>query len=202
MWQTFVGGAVVVLAFISYVPYFRDVLKKRTRPHVFSWLAWTVTMVIASVAQISDGAGPGAWATVASAILDAVILVLALRFGDFDITRLDWVSLAGCALAGVAWALTNDALTAVVLICLVDLFAYMPTMRKSWNKPHEETLSNYALAVVKHGLSMTALLNFSLVTVLYPAVLVLLNVLISIELWGRRRLLHLHPGSHPASVAQ
>lgn len=35
-----IGVTAVLLAFISYAPYIRDILKGRTKPHVYSWFVW------------------------------------------------------------------------------------------------------------------------------------------------------------------
>jgi hypothetical protein len=172
MTREIIGGLVSVLTVVAFVPYFRDVVRQRTHPHVFSWLPWATTMTIAAIAQIVDGAGPGAWPTIVNAVCDTSVLVLALRLGDYNVTRFDCVSLAGCVIAGLGWVITNTPLTAVVLITLVEVFAYMPTARKSWNRPYAETLSTYFINSVKCALAIIPIAHFSIVTVLYPAALV------------------------------
>jgi uncharacterized protein with PQ loop repeat len=118
--------------------------------------------------------------------VDLVILVFALRYGSADVTRADWLSLANCAVAGIGWAITREPLVAVLLISLVEVFAMLPTMSKSWDKPDEETLSIYSISVIKHGLSLFAITNFTATTATYPIVLMGLNLVLASELWGRR----------------
>ncbi len=92
-------------------------------------------------AQLSGGAGPGAWAAICATLSNLAVLVVAVRMNDLKATRLDWFSLAVCALAGIGWAITDQPLVGVVMISLLEVFAILPTMRKSWHRPHEETAS-------------------------------------------------------------
>ncbi len=49
----------VILTFVGYVPYIRDILKGKTKPHVYSWFVWTLTSAITYGLQIEGGAGVG-----------------------------------------------------------------------------------------------------------------------------------------------
>jgi hypothetical protein len=88
------------MALGSRIPYFRDAVAGRTKPHVFSWLVWTITMGVVAGAQIAGGAGPGAWAALCAAGSNLAILVVAVRNHDFQATALDWFSLGMCGFAG------------------------------------------------------------------------------------------------------
>jgi hypothetical protein len=75
----------------------------------------------------------------------------------------------------------------VILITLIDIIAYYPTIRKSWHKPHEEALLSYTIGSVKFFLSVVALSNFTIITMLYPVAIILANTaLISLCLWRRK----------------
>ena len=74
-----------------------------------------------------------------------------------------------------------------------DACGFIPTFRKAFHKPHEETLMEYALSVVKFTIALFALESFNLTTWLYPASLVLTNGLFVAMLLGRRRSLGLKP---------
>lgn len=63
----------------------------------------------------------------------------------------------------------------------------MPTIRKSYHKPHEETLVHYVLAGLKFVFAIFALDNYTLVTWLYPASLVAANLFFVFMLMVRRR---------------
>ncbi len=41
-----VGVVAIVLTFVAYTPYFLDLFKGKTKPHIFSWLIWTIVTSI------------------------------------------------------------------------------------------------------------------------------------------------------------
>ncbi len=114
------GVIATVMALISYVPYIRDMVAGRTKPHAFTWLVWASLTAIAFAGQISDGAGPGAWVTGFTATVSFAIFAVALRHGEKDIAPMDWISLAGAGSGLLLWAITDQPLLAVVLITLID----------------------------------------------------------------------------------
>lgn len=179
----------VALVVLNYVPYYSDILRNKTKPHSFTWLIWSLISGIGFFAQIADNAGPGAWVTgIASAACFGIFL-LSLRKGERDIAFIDYVSLlfAGCAL--VAWSLTDEPLYASILVTITDLIAVIPTARKSFYKPYEETAISYLVAGFQFIIALTALNNFSLTTALYPAFLIFANWGMYVLLIARRRVI-------------
>lgn len=54
-----VGTIAVVLTFVGYVPYIRDTLKGKTKPHVYTWFVWGLVTLAAFALQMSAHAGGG-----------------------------------------------------------------------------------------------------------------------------------------------
>jgi hypothetical protein len=107
-------------------------------------------------------------------LLTAVFIV-SLRAGERNIARADWVSLAAAAVAMIAWLLTDNALTAVLLVTATDVFGSFPTFRKSFHKPFEETALTFSLSGLSFLLSIFALDQVSLITAFFPAAITLLD---------------------------
>lgn len=176
-----------LIGLIGYIPYFRDIFKGTTKPHVFSWFIWSLLTGIAFAAQVVEGAGPGAWVTGFTAVVCSAVAVLAFSKGEKEITKSDWVCLV-LALLGIAlWLVTDNPLTAVIVVTITDALAFIPTFRKTYFKPHEETLTEYALAAVKFFISIIALESLTLSTWLYPASLVIMNGAFVVMALIRRR---------------
>lgn len=192
------------MAVVSYFFYFRDIWSGRTKPHAFTWLIWTSLTAVGFAAQVSDHGGPGAWVTGFTAAVALVIFVVSLFIGDRDIARSDWACLAGAVLAAGCWAATDDPLTAVVLVTVIDALGFVPTFRKSFHHPYGETLVTYQLSALKFVLALVALERFTAVTALYPASLVAMNAVFSLMLVVRRRMVPLeaHGPSLVAAGAQ
>ncbi len=181
------GIIAVVVAFVSYVPYFRNIFAGKTKPHAFSWLVWGILNAVAFAGQIHDKGGAGAWAVGLTAAVMFTIFGVSLRFGEKDIRPFDWFCLVGAGIALLPWLLTNDPLISVVLITVIDALGFLPTVRKSYKKPHQETLITFLLSTLKYSLVIFALQKYTLVTILFPLSLVIMNGLFVLMLVIRRR---------------
>ena len=182
-----IGVLATVVAFIGYVPYFKDIFSDKTKPHAFSWLIWGILTAIGFFGQVADNAGPGAWVTGFTAFVCFLIAGLGFIKGRKNIVLIDWLSLVGSGIALYLWYLTDSPLWSVILITLIDAVAFFPTFRKSYFKPNEETLITYFLSGIKFLISLFALTNFSLITSLYPISLVVMNFAFIAMLYVRRR---------------
>lgn len=181
------GLIAVLLTFVGYIPYMRDTIKGKTTPHIYTWFLWSLVSYIAFALQISDKAGPGAYLTFAAATATLIICILGLRQGKHDITLSDTVFLILALFSLVLWLFADQPVSSTILISLIDILAFVPTIRKSWNKPHEETLFSYAMNTVRFGIGIAALERYTIVTSLYPLTWVVANGLFSLFLIVRRR---------------
>lgn len=181
------GAIAVILTFVGYIPYVKDILKGKTHPHVYSWFLWGLITIIVFALQISDHAGPGAFVTLTAGILCLVVLLLGIKFGKKDITVLDTGLLVLTLIAIFVWLFAKRPILSVILVTLADLLAFMPTIRKSWNKPDTETLIHYQINTFRFVLAIFALTHYSIITALYPVTWLFANGLFSVYLIVRRK---------------
>ena len=185
--KTFLGILAIVIGVYSYIPYFRDIFAGKTKPHAFSWFVWFLLTGIAFFAQASDGGGAGAWVTGFTALVAFAIFVAALRVGRKNIAPVDWFFLVGSLTSLGLWAVTKNPVGSIILITIIDMLAFIPTFRKSYHKPTEETAITYALSAMKFAVGLAALDTVSVTTALYPFSLVITNGLfVAMVLWRRR----------------
>ncbi len=173
----------------AHVPYFIDTLKGINRPHIFTWIIWSILTLIAAFAQFSGNAGPGAWVTFLTGIVCLAITFVAFRNGEKDITKSDWIIFVAAIAAIPLWVITSDALLAVIVVTIIDLIAFVPTFRKSWKRPFEENSFMYGFNVPRHCLAIAAIDTYSYVTILYPAALLVMNGIMYGMLKMRRTIL-------------
>lgn len=176
----------IIMTLVGYFYYLRDVFAHKTKPHAYSFLVWGLLTAIAFAGQLHDKGGPGSYVTGVAAAVCFYIFFLALRQGEKNITRSDRINLAAALIAIIPWMLTNDPVISVILITVIDFFGFIPTIRKSYKKPHEETLITYVLAGLKFLLAIWALETYTLTTWLYPASLVVTNLMFAAMLVIRR----------------
>jgi uncharacterized protein with PQ loop repeat len=182
-----IGIIAVLLTFVGYIPYIRDILKGKTKPHVYTWFIWGLVTAIAFGLQISADAGPGAFTTLAAAIVCFVIFGFGLRQGERNITPSDTVFLILSLIALVLWIFAKQPVLSVILVSSIDMLGFAPTIRKSWHRPYEETLISYEINTLRFSLALLALNQYTLVTALYPITWIIANGLFSIYLIIRRK---------------
>jgi len=176
----------IILTFIGYIPYLRDTFNGKTIPHIYTWFIWGFVTAIAYALQVNAGAGVGSWVTLAVVIISAIIFLMSLRNGKKDITTLDTFFLILSFIALFLWLAAKQPVLSVILVSSIDILGFVPTIRKSWNKPYTETLFSYELSAFRHGISILALQQYNIVTWLYPFTWTIANVLFSMMLIVRR----------------
>jgi uncharacterized protein with PQ loop repeat len=185
--KNIIGTIAVILVFVGYIPYFRDIIQGKTTPHLYSWFLWGFVTSIAFALQISGGAGLGAFVTLAAAIMCGVVILLSFRYkAKQDITLSDTIFFVLAFISLGIWLIAKQPVLSAILTTTTDLLGFAPTIRKSWNKPFSETLSLYALNTLRFGLAIFALQNYSIVTALYPITWCVGNGAFALMLVGRR----------------
>jgi hypothetical protein len=177
----------VALTFIAYIPYYRDIIKGKTHPHIYSWALWALLTILIVALQIKGGAGAATFVTAAAGLLCIGVIILGLKYGKRDITKSDTVVAILALIAIGFWLIANQPVISILLTVLADLLAFIPTVRKSWHKPHTETLSLYLTNTLRFSLALFAVQEYTILSSLWLAVWAFANGLFSIMLIIRRK---------------
>ncbi|MBK9662748.1 MAG: hypothetical protein IPO71_06655 [Nitrosomonas sp.] len=180
----------IVLTLAAYIPYIRAIFSGTIKPHVFSWVIWGATTLLAFLAQLEANGGVGAWPIGVSGSITIFIACLAyLKRADVTITKSDWLFFVAAMSSLPLWYLTSDPLWAVVMLTTVDVLGFGPTIRKAYHFPYSESLLFFGLFAVRNLLVMMAFENYSMTTLLFPAVIATVCVLLMMMIAHRRRML-------------
>lgn len=186
--KSILGIIATILVFIGYIPYLRDIVKGKTRPHIYSWFLWCFVTLIAFALQITGGAGTGALVTLAAALMCIAVIILGFKYkAKVKIIKIDTIFLILALVALGLWLIAKQPVLSAILTTLVDLLGFAPTIRKSWNKPFTETLTFYYLNTFRFGLAVIALQKYSIITTLYPTTWLAANSLFALMLITRRK---------------
>ncbi|MFA6437150.1 MAG: hypothetical protein WC242_03230 [Candidatus Paceibacterota bacterium] len=177
--------AIAVLG--SSIPYFRDIISKKTHPHSFTWLIWAITQGTATAALWCGKGGFGVISPTIGTCSIIFIFLLSLRYGEKNITRSDIICLTVAILAILVWWLLNNPLISVILVCLIDAIAFIPTFRKSYNHPWSEKLSAWEVGVIASIFGILAISNYNALTLPYLLMTLLSSIIFSLFLIIRRR---------------
>lgn len=188
--EIFFWSLSILLTLYTGYKYIPEVLIWKIKPHAFSWLPWMILVGIAFIIQIKNGENIwGFGALAASTLVCALVFILSLKYGEKHITRSDTISLIACLILIVLWLWIKNDILALILICLIDAFAFFPTWRKAWKKPQEESIGMYTISSLKSLLSIFWLRNPVFVNWFYPVFLIMINLLFGLYLLWRRKVL-------------
>jgi len=181
------------MGIVSYIPYIKNMIKGKTKPHVFTWLLWSIGSLIMFVGQRSDGAWAWSrWNLAVSVIAIRIVIYSLLHKGQKYITTHDRVLFWLAILAIIVYLLTDDRRRSVMLINIVDTLSFIPTIRKSRSDPHTETMSLYMISVFKFMIVIAATAQYSFVTTSNSILRVILNAWFVGILYRRRKALQHH----------
>jgi len=183
------GTLATVLTIVAFLPYIHSIFHGQTRPHVFTWIIWGLVSGIAFLAVLQARGGAGAWPIGFSCAVSLFVAGLAyVKRADLTITHTDRLLFVSALAAMPLWVAANDPLWAVVLITLIELLGFGPTLRKTWLNPHSESMSFLAILIVRNALIIAALDRHTVTTVLFSAAsAAACGLLIAVMVWRRPR---------------
>jgi len=161
---------------VAFLPYLRDMLARKTRPHAYTWLIWVLTQGIAVAGILRGGGAWGALNLVAGLLFCILIFVLSFRYGTRDITRGDTSILLGVVGAILLWVVFDSPLLSVLFVTGIDMLGYVPSFRKSYADPWGETLSSWFLFALSDVFALFALSEYNLLTATYLVSITVANL--------------------------
>lgn len=180
----------IVLSLIGYGIYISGILKRKIIPHAFTFLIWSISSSITWALQVYGGAGVGAWVTFTVSLILIFIFLLSLKFGEKDIRKIDIIFLLLSFLSLFLWIAIDQPVLSIILIVFTDVLGFFPTIRKSFYNPNQESVVTWGVAIFRHSLVVTSLVQINILTILSPLVWAITNTLFIIFLIIRRRQLN------------
>ena len=119
-----------------------------------------------------------------------VIFFKSLSNGIRDIKKFDIFSLILALISVVLWLIVKQPLYSILLIIVVDFFSFLPTVIKSWNKPHQETMITWIMNCVRQIFIIFSLDKINLITIIYPMYALIVVILFCILLMVRKKVHH------------
>ena len=187
-YKIYLGVLAVIIQLIGYTVYFTGILKGRTKPHAFTWLAWGIINIVAFLAVFFSGGAAGSWVLAVNIV--ACLSIASIGFWQkrvrYDLY--DWMALAGALIGVILWQITDNALYAVVLVSLSDAVSAIPTLRKAYYLPFEENGLSFFIGILSYSTAILSLEVLSVTTWLYPATIIFVDSLLVILILLRRRI--------------
>lgn len=165
--------AAAVIAVAGTVPYIVDILRQKTKPHIYTWLIWMLTQGTAAAAVLYGGGGYAGWALLVGVGTVALVFLLSFKYGTKNITRVDTITFLAALTAILVWWQLDNPVMAVLMATAIDGLGYIPTFRKTWENPYSETKLSWLLFFLSGVCTFLSLSEFNLLTMSY---LIMINV--------------------------
>ena len=188
--KEFLGIISVIFGFATFLPYYRGMWRGTAKPHIFSWIPWTVTTGIAFFLSVTNDGGDGSWILGVQTLCCFAVLVYALRKGERRINIIDRITLTGTILVVLLYILTRNAILSALLATFIEILGYVPAFKSSYRKPHIEPELAYLFAAIGLIFSIGAIEAYSFVTLFYPVCLIIANFTFVFYVAHRKYTLH------------
>jgi hypothetical protein len=178
-------ATVVLIA--GFFPYVRDIFSLKTKPHIYTWLIWTITQGTAALGAFYGGGGWGALTLTIGTLLVFSIFLFSIKHGTKNITKGDTIVFIATLGAILVWWQLRMPLLAIIMVSVIDFLGYVPSFRKSYADPWSETLVSWNTASLSNILAIFALSEYNLITTVYLVTITLANTMLVLICFFRRR---------------
>lgn len=184
-----IGTVAALLSVTTFIYYIISILRGQTKPHLYTWTVWSILVIIAFLAQISENSGSGSWTLAAFSFFCILITLLSFKYGAKTFTPFDKIALGLALVSIIPWLITENALISVIMVSSINLVGFLPTFRKSYHNPFDEPLMSYAVTAIAMCLSLWALAPLTVTSSLYNITIASSNfIFIAFCLWRRHAL--------------
>lgn len=170
-------GLSIVLEVIGYLLYLKAIFVGSAKPHRTTRL---VILIIANIAAFSLFAQQNyvvLWLASVSVFFSWIIFLLSFKFGMGGVAKTDIACLVIAVLGITIWKITDNPLLALYAAILADFTGMIPTLLKTYHKPHTEVWYFFFFSGVSAICNMFALYTQTFQEYLYPLYLLFINML-------------------------
>lgn len=180
-----------LLAFIGNISYLKDVIAGKVVPHPYTWFIWSIVSMTTFFGGLAKGAGIGALPTGVAEGFTILIFLFSLKYlfqrKTGHIRMIDNYFLLAALLGLIPWILTNDPTISVVIVVLIDIVAFIPTLRKTWQHPETEKPLLYEMNVARHVLTLFSLQSYNIATTVHSIAMICVNTVMTIFIQRKKR---------------
>lgn len=172
---------------IATVFYIFSIYRNKIKPHAFTFLVWFIVLTINFLAQVTSGVGIGSILLATNLLGCLIVFIYCVKKGYTQYDRTDWICLGLGILTIILWLVTKTPLYSVILSCVIDVFAFLPSFRKSYRKPGEDSALLFFISGFEYLLTFPSYNVYSFVVLAYPIVVLSLDfsyaALIMVRRW-------------------
>lgn len=186
-WKFYIGILAGVIAFFAYILYVRSIIRGETKPNKATWWIWAFMGAVVGLSYYFSGAENTIWVPIVEFLGPFLIALLSIRYGEggFD-NKTDIMCFIGALLSIILWIIFKNPVIALVTNLLIDSFALIPTIRKSYLRPEGENFSAWLGTVFADGLNLFAVEKFTFAILIYPIYMFVSDLIILLILFFKK----------------
>lgn len=207
LWAEIAGVCAAIVSFAAYPLYLIEFMGWRTRrtewlwrhfgliggtrPHVVSWIVWSLLQVVIFLSAHQEGAGASNLLPLAHFAGSSLIAIFASQYGVRAVTRLD----TACGISAIGsltlFLFIDSPWWALLLAIVTEFLAGLPTLIGVMKNPRDESLPGWTLFFLGGLLNLCACQGLisgqlSLHDSGYTIYILLFTGCISLRLWWAR----------------
>jgi hypothetical protein len=178
MLKTILSITASFLCLVAFFPYISSIIRGTTKPNRASWWIWVTLGTVLCASYYSTGGGITLWAFVFTIIGQLIVAILSLKSGEGGWSNLDRTCLIGAGVSLLLWLWFDDPFVALLFGITIDVFAVIPTIKKSYLDPESEDLLYWELYGLGTLINIFTVENWSIQVIIWPLYVLAANIAI------------------------
>jgi len=168
-----------VISALAYLIYFRSILKGESKPSRVTWWIWTFMGAILAASYYASGARDTIWAPIVEFVGPLLTAILAIKYGEGGIeSKTDVFCFVGGVLSILIWVIFDAPIVTLVMNLLIDGFAIIPTIKKSYERPDGENVWAWLGTAIGDGVNIFASEKLVFAILVYPIWMFLVDMVV------------------------
>lgn len=172
---------------LAYYIYIKKIVQGKLKPHTLTYFVWTIIIGINLLLQLFEGVGFGTLLILTNFLGCLLVSVSGIFKYKTEYTKFDFICVILAIFAILLWILTKTPLYSVILSCIIDFLALLPSFKKSFSKPYDDSAIIFLVSGFEYLFSFPSYQVFSFLVLAYPVCVLSLDFLYSIFIFIRRR---------------
>ena len=179
----------IILVIWAFWHYYYSIFKWETKPHIYTWLTFFLLLTASFFIQAKHWWWLWTYVILVNLIWCIIAFLLSLYYWNKEITKLDTLFLLWGIITIIFWLILKQPIISTILIIVIDFFALLPTYRKTWNKPYDETIVIYIISGFIFLSSLLAIENYNFLTTWHQIAIILFDWWLVLYILIRRKIL-------------
>lgn len=132
------------------------------------------------MATFADGEVASGVLMLAATLATSLVVILGFTYGDRKFERFDIVCQLGAIVGVVLWVMFDSPEMAVIAAVTIDFVGALPTVKHSWQEPHEETWITFFVSGLGGLATVLALETWNVTGAVYPVYIFIMSMAIAV----------------------